>query len=706
MNLLLCTLGMSWAVIPESYAFLAPESLPLFQHHPDAASLERERTQHGLVRPDEVWIATTDSPRTLPQLEPLAEWWKRIDRPGELRVWRAAGTDQLASAGECGRFRELVFRLCLLASESTGAEGRLFLSLAGGRKTMSADLQRAGSLFGCHALLHVIDGGIVGTALEKPTSELMSKTLPRDTIALPERAAVTPLVVGRSDPNEALFVDLQDEPSMTTCAFPIPLAPPLRAPGGALVWQHTGTELTDSIARREAQGVALFGNYLRGIGERERHESWRSLYRLPLRTIEWLRNTPVDASHAELLQRIPKADLHCHLGGILDIAAQRRVAQAAWPLLDASRRAAALDRMARFIRDPSRWPDGWLSVTKEGDRPANAMALLMEVDDSHLVASLFGPTEPRIGLLRRAPFAAYERPGDLSGSALLSEPAAVDAYVREACASAIAQGLRYVEWRCSPQKYDRTNPIRCLRALRDALRRAAAGAAGLDARLIVVVNRTHPLDDIARAIDVAVAARRELGDLVVAVDVAGDERVQSPEDLAPHFDPIFRECLSITIHAGEGEAAEAIWDAAYRLHADRIGHGLTLGDHSALAARFRDRDICLELCPTSNMEVVGYRDPAESASSEWPEYPLRRLLDAGVPLTLCTDNPGISRCMLAGEYVRASRMVGGISLWEALALIKQGFAHAFAPAAVRERLLKEADARVFEIAGGDAHGRL
>ena len=154
--------------------------------------------------------------------------------------------------------------------------------------------------------------------------------------------------------------------------------------------------------------------------------------------------------------------------------------------------------------------------------------------------------------------------------------------------------------------------------------------------------------------------------------------------------------MPITIHAGEGESADNIWQAAYHLHADRIGHGLSLADNPSLAMRFRDRGICLELCPTSNLEVVGFHDPAQaSATTGLPKYPLRQFLDAGLPFTLCTDNPGISRTTLADEYLAAARMSANqISLWEALALIKQGFTHAFLSAGARETLLKAADRQI------------
>jgi adenosine deaminase len=75
---------------------------------------------------------------------------------------------------------------------------------------------------------------------------------------------------------------------------------------------------------------------------------------------------------------------------------------------------------------------------------------------------------------------------------------------------------------------------------------------------------------------------------------------------------------------------------------------------------------------------------------------LRQFLRSGLPVTLCTDNPGISRTSLPAEYLAAARMTeGGLTLWETLALIRQSFVHAFLPSAEREILLKRCDERVF-----------
>ncbi|MBV5332905.1 hypothetical protein JZU54_04955, partial [bacterium] len=91
-------------------------------------------------------------------------------------------------------------------------------------------------------------------------------------------------------------------------------------------------------------------------------------------------------------------------------------------------------------------------------------------------------------------------------------------------------------------------------------------------RFVWILDRRqrHELPGI---VDSAVRAFADSADFLVGLDLAGDESQGKPEQLAPSFIAAFRECLPITIHAGEGEAADNIWQAAYHLHADRIGHG-------------------------------------------------------------------------------------------------------------------------------------
>jgi adenosine deaminase len=65
-------------------------------------------------------------------------------------------------------------------------------------------------------------------------------------------------------------------------------------------------------------------------------------------------------------------------------------------------------------------------------------------------------------------------------------------------------------------------------------------------------------------------------------------------------------CIHVTIHAGETESVDNIWQAVYHLSADRIGHGLKLLDKPELIPRFIDKNIGIEMCPSSNDQIIGY----------------------------------------------------------------------------------------------------
>lgn len=702
MNILLCTLGTSWAVIPEIYGFLAPDALPLYRHHPEAEVLEGLRQEHGLLAPDEIWVCTTEGDKTASGLNKLRTWYGLLARGPLLRIWQAAGTGDLASQAECRHLRELLLRATLLAHHQAGG-GQVVLSLAGGRKTMSADLQWAGMVFGCHALLHVVGKEPLPDALNAAQPETFTTALPADMCP-----AVLPLVAGRGTRSELLDVEMDGRGRVDCSEFPLPLAP-VTAP---LSWSEpAGRWLENELRERERAGSQLLGNYLHSLSAAERHENWRSLYRLPPRLIQHLRDTQLTAEHADWLDRLPKADLHRHVGGCLNLSAQRAVGRAIWEALMQREKDQALAAV-RPLLDCSDWDWDWperLRGQTAAPRAHCAAGLLVEADDLQLRHNLFDITEPRLALKERHEhgFAAYERPGELSGSAILSHPAAIKPYARAVVAQAVAEGLAYVELRGSPQKYG--DGMAFLHAFHTALEAAGRELAGNGAaltpqfRFILIADRRDRAG-ISGVVDLAVAARGRWPEFIAGLDLAGDEGTAQPETLAPDFLSAFESCLPLTIHAGEGEDAGKIWQAAYHLHADRIGHGLSIHQHPELAARFRDRGICLELCPTSNREVVGFRHPAYPDTAKLRDYPLGQLWRQGLPLTICTDNPGISRTTLADEYLAAARMTPeGISLWDCLAMIRQAFVHAFLPRDRRDVLLHRVDHAVFRLVSEDTN---
>ncbi len=685
MNILLCTLGQSWSVIPEIFALLDPGRCPLYEVLPGSGAVAALRRRHSLEPVDEIWVCTTDDGGLDDGLDRLRRWRDLVDKGLALRIWRTAEVSDVASQAAGDQVRELIYRAVLLAGERTRREaGRLYLSLAGGRKTMSADLQRAGMVIGCHALLHVVAPpfGRMSERMQAADPATFASALSQE-----DGVGLLPMVVGRGRRSELLDIGDGGGGPVDSRRYRLPM------PDDAVPrkWSASDDEsLAEEIERREREGVRLLGNYLRELTRNEPHDNWRFLYRLPPASIDRLRNTALSPDHRKWLESLPKADLHRHIGGCLDLDGQRRVGRAIWDDLSATEREAALRHVAPLLAQRD-WPWDWPEdLKKRGSRSHHVAALLVEADDELLQHNLFGVTEPRRALQENEHgFSAYERPGELTGSAVLTHPAALEAHMRALLEQAIGEGLRYLELRGSPQKY--RHGIDEQLAMIETMRRIAAEYRDrIDLRFLVIADR-RKLDALASTIDLAVRGREELGEFVVGLDLAGDEKGERPEALeriAEAFEPAFRACLPITIHAGEGTEPEKIWEAAYRLHADRVGHGLTLAGNERLLQRFRDRGICIELCPTSNDEVVGYGGERL--------YPLAHYWKEGVPLALCTDNPGISRTDAAGELLKAASFWLGMSCWDALAVIRRGFVHAFLPARDRQSLIDRMEQRVYE----------
>lgn len=140
---------------------------------------------------------------------------------------------------------------------------------------------------------------------------------------------------------------------------------------------------------------------------------------------------------------------------------------------------------------------------------------------------------------------------------------------------------------------------------------------------------------------VAEFAARRVDDGVVAIGIGGDES-RGP---AAWFRDVYRFArstgLHLTAHAGETEGPESIW-AALEIGAERIGHGIRAVDDPVLLRHLRDHRIPLEICLTSNV--------CTGAVASIELHPLRRLYEAGVPITLSTDDPGVFRCNLRQEF--------------------------------------------------------
>jgi len=142
-------------------------------------------------------------------------------------------------------------------------------------------------------------------------------------------------------------------------------------------------------------------------------------------------------------------------------------------------------------------------------------------------------------------------------------------------------------------------------------------------------------------------SRRDQG--TIAYGIGGDE-VRGP---AHWFRDVFayvRDAgLHLVCHAGETAGPESVW-GALAIGAERIGHGIAAAQDPALMAQLRADNIPLEVCISSNV--------CTGAVASLGAHPLRKLYDAGVPITIHTDDPAFFRTTLTREYELAEKMFG------------------------------------------------
>lgn len=179
----------------------------------------------------------------------------------------------------------------------------------------------------------------------------------------------------------------------------------------------------------------------------------------------------------------------------------------------------------------------------------------------------------------------------------------------------------------------------------EAIREEAAHSAVEVCWIADAVRQFGP-DHVMRVAEFA-AARAGQG--IAGFGVGGDEG-RGPAGLFAGAFRLARERgLRLTVHAGETAGPASVW-AALELGAERIGHGIRSMDDPVLVRHLRDRRIPLEVCLSSNL--------ATGAVRTLREHPLRRLYDAGVPVTLNTDDPAMFRTCLSREFALAHSEMG------------------------------------------------
>ena len=145
-------------------------------------------------------------------------------------------------------------------------------------------------------------------------------------------------------------------------------------------------------------------------------------------------------------------------------------------------------------------------------------------------------------------------------------------------------------------------------------------------------------------------AAETFGDFIVGYGMAGGEMVGRPGDYRYSFDMAREAGMPLTCHAGEWGGAAMVAETLRDLKVARIGHGIGAISDPALIAEIAENEIVLEVCPGSNVVL--------KAVKGWDSHPIAKLRDAGVKVTVSTDDPPFFHTTMTAEYEMLHRTFG------------------------------------------------
>ena len=348
----------------------------------------------------------------------------------------------------------------------------------------------------------------------------------------------------------------------------------------------------------------------------------------------------------ELLQRLPKTDLHCHLDGslrldtVLDLARKQQV------------------KLPTFDRGELH------RIVAAGEHVAS-------LDD-------------------------YLRGFEITLSVMQTEDA-LERCAYELAEDAWRENVRYLEVRYSPLLHTREGlrPAQVVEAVLRGLRNAKR-TLGIRYGLILCAIRSLGPESSLRIAELCVAFKNRG---VVGFDLAGSE-VNNPAKVHRHaFQLVIDNNINCTAHAGESFGPDSVHQAIHKCGAHRIGHGTRLVESGDLLNYVNDHRIPLEVCPSSNLQT--------RAATSWETHPVDFYVDYGLRVTINTDNRLMSGTTVTNELYLCSRHYGW-SLQTIKEIVIAGWKSAFMPYREKADLIAEISRELaqFEDPRGEVTGRV
>ena len=252
---------------------------------------------------------------------------------------------------------------------------------------------------------------------------------------------------------------------------------------------------------------------------------------------------------------------------------------------------------------------------------------------------------------------------------------AVERVAYEAVADAAEDNIEYLELRFSPAR-KMIPPEAVVRNVVLGVERAMQDYPS-KARLLLTIVREFGLTVAEEMLELALAYADQG---IVGVDLAGHEEILRGYPFADVFQRARKAGLGVTIHAGEVGGADSVREAIELLGAQRIGHGVrSIEDHRVIRL-LRERNITLEVCPTSNLQT--------GVVHTMMQHPLRDLYCLAVPVTINTDDPSVSDTTLTDEYL-ISIMGMGLAIRDIQQSILNAARAVFLPPGEKQSLLQQ-----------------
>jgi adenosine deaminase len=331
-------------------------------------------------------------------------------------------------------------------------------------------------------------------------------------------------------------------------------------------------------------------------------------------------------------------------------------------------------------RDLAKLPKAHLHLHFTGSMRHTTVIELAERDGIRLPDALVDDWPPQLSAADEKGWFRFQRLYDVARSVLRTEDD-VRRLVLEAAEDDVRDGGRWLEIQVDPSGYAaRFGGITAFTDLVLDCVRDASARTGLGIAVVIAANRTrHPLD--ARTLARLAAQYADRG--VVGFGLSNDERRGNTADFAGAFAIAERAGLLLVPHGGELRGPDNIRLCLDHLKANRLGHGVRVGEDAELLKRVVDAGVALEVCPVSNVALGVY--------SDLTSVPLPELMEAGATIALGADDPLLFGSRLESQYatMRAAHALTDDRLAE---LARMSFLASRAPREVVDRAVADIEA--------------